>query len=232
MIDFHAHVLPMIDDGAKSVSESIVMLTDSKKQGVEVCVATPHVTVHRESSVSQFIEKRNKSIELLENQIKTINDELPKLLYGAEVFLDNDISLYPDIDKLCISGSKCMLIELLTGAFNPRIVEWLYSLNHMGIFPILAHVERYPYFEEMKNELSEINVAYQMNSKTVLSFSGKKLLYRLYEANDTVMVSGDMHNMGQRRSYMKKAYEKVNKRYPDMAERIFKLYAQKLLNIE
>ena len=100
MIDIHSHFLPEIDDGAKNVSESIAMLTDSKKQGVEICVGTSHVTVHSDNGIAKFLEKRKYSIELLENRIAKEKCDVPKLLYGAEVFLDNDISLYEENKNL------------------------------------------------------------------------------------------------------------------------------------
>lgn len=231
MIDIHSHVLPAIDDGAKDVSESLLMLRDSRDQGVELCVATPHVTVHRESSIPTFLEKREASIAALEQGMAGQERSMPVLRYGAEIFLDNDISLYDDVEKLCITGTKYMLIELATGAHHPHVHEWIYSLYLKGILPILAHVERYPYFEKLWYDLEGIPVIYQINSSAVLTRAGKKLLYTLYDGGNTVVVSGDMHNMGQRRSFMKKAYGKISKKSPEMAEMVFKAYAEKIFEI-
>ena len=65
MIDLHSHFLPDIDDGAKSVEESITMLSNSFLQGVGVCVATPHCILHHENSIKTFLQHREKSFKLL-----------------------------------------------------------------------------------------------------------------------------------------------------------------------
>ena len=143
MIDIHAHYLPAVDDGAKDVRESIRMLTEAFKQGVTVCAGTPHVLVHKEGDVDTFLEKRKASEEELNAFLSGTEGAIPRLIYGAEVFLDNDISKYKDIKKLCISGTDLLLVELSTVKSDSRYSEWLYSLNLIGIVPVIADFERY-----------------------------------------------------------------------------------------
>ena len=47
MIDFHSHVLPGVDDGSKSMEQSLQMLEASVQQGVTHMVATPHFYASR-----------------------------------------------------------------------------------------------------------------------------------------------------------------------------------------
>ena len=49
MIDFHTHILPLMDDGSKSIEESIKMLKMLSAQGVKRIVATPHFYANDES---------------------------------------------------------------------------------------------------------------------------------------------------------------------------------------
>ena len=62
MIDFHSHVLPGIDDGAKDVETSVAMLEESKRQGVTTVVCTPHYS-GRKHSPEWFKERRNAAYE-------------------------------------------------------------------------------------------------------------------------------------------------------------------------
>lgn len=221
MIDIHSHVLPGIDDGAKGPEVSVKMLNDSFKQGIRVCAATPHAVLHNSDSVDVFLEKRKKSAEILESFISNTKNEMPKLLYGAEVYLDNDVSEYRGIDKLCISGSPLLLVEFSSVNNVSAYSERLYNLTRKGIVPVLAHVERYSFTRDLLKELSDINVICQLNSSTVAGMYGRRFLNELYSEGIGVVVGSDMHNMSTRRSFMKKAYDKVKKHYPDLAEDAF-----------
>ena len=55
MIDFHTHILPGMDDGSRSVAESIAMLRAQAEQGVTTVIATPHFYANDES-VATFLE--------------------------------------------------------------------------------------------------------------------------------------------------------------------------------
>ena len=55
MIDWHSHVLPALDDGSRSVDESLALLRMLSEQGVDTVIATPHFYADRES-LSSFLE--------------------------------------------------------------------------------------------------------------------------------------------------------------------------------
>ena len=109
MIDRHCHILPGVDDGAKDVNESVAMLKESYNQGVRYCVSTSHCKLRTAGAMENFIEKRQKAYDVLIEATKDI--KIPRIILGAEVYLDNDISKYPDVEKLCIEGTKYMLVE-------------------------------------------------------------------------------------------------------------------------
>ena len=62
MTEYHCHILPGIDDGAKDVETSLKMIEMMKEQGVDRIVATSHFYAHREKSVAEFIKKRYEII--------------------------------------------------------------------------------------------------------------------------------------------------------------------------
>lgn len=227
MIDLHSHFLPGIDDGAKDRKDSLRMLAEAFRQGVMLCAGTPHAIVHTNEEINVFLHKRQQSIDVLLNG--PMPETVPNLIYGAEIFLDNDISQYPDIKKLCIGNSNLLLVELSTQKYNPEYAEWLYSLSLVGIVPIIAHIERYPYFEELSAELGDINIVFQMNCKTVLDRGWRKYLLEQRMSGADCLVSSDMHDMRLRKCCMKKAFDKVNKRNTHIAEELFGGAAKGLL---
>ncbi|MBR1629024.1 MAG: capsular polysaccharide biosynthesis protein, partial [Lachnospiraceae bacterium] len=81
VIDFHTHVLPGIDDGARDLETSIEMLDKMKKQGVDLVVATPHFYADR-MTVDGFLKNREKAFEAVESRRR---DGWPKVMKGAEV---------------------------------------------------------------------------------------------------------------------------------------------------
>ena len=84
IIDFHSHVLPGIDDGSRSVEESIAMLQAEAAQGIRHVVATPHFYPHHDSP-EHFLEKRREAEEALRREMKH-HPGLPELSIGAEVY--------------------------------------------------------------------------------------------------------------------------------------------------
>lgn len=232
MIDIHAHFLPGIDDGAKNVTESISMLVESKKQGVDICVGTPHITVHRDEDIENFIKNRQESIQCLEKGLENGNFDIPKLLYGAEIFLDNDISSYKDISKLCIEGTNCILIELSPLGYYSLYNEWIYSLRMKGYMPIIAHVERYPYLEQLISDLDGLDVIYQINAKNLLKFFKRRKLFSLYKRDKKVIIASDMHNNTSRRSRMEETRKSLGKRYFSIAQDVFENNIKEIMNIK
>ena len=84
MIDFHTHVLPGIDDGSDSTSETIRMLEEEKAQGIDLVCATPHFYAHRRS-VDKFIARRNASFAHIKEKAADRLAGLPEIRLGAEV---------------------------------------------------------------------------------------------------------------------------------------------------
>lgn len=227
MVDMHTHILPGIDDGAKDVQNSLCMLNEAKKQGVEVCVATSHCTLHCENAVESFLQKRNTAYDELKKETK--GADIPKILLGAEVYLDNDISKYPDINKLCIEGTNYMLVEFGRGVPTHNHPEWLYNLNLKGIIPIIAHIDRYVQRSELIDSFGGINLIYQVNNECVLSMYGRKFFKKLMDY--TVVMGSDMHNTDTRPCDMKKGYDIVSKKLPMFKDVLFVENAKNILNI-
>ena len=57
MIDFHTHILPGLDDGAKTLDESIQLLKMEEEQGVDTIVLTPHY-YHEREDLKSFLQRR------------------------------------------------------------------------------------------------------------------------------------------------------------------------------
>ena len=227
MIDMHCHILPVIDDGAKTVEESISMLKESFSQGVNICVATSHCKLRTADALDNFIEKRNLAHQTLCDAAKDI--QIPRIYLGAEVFLDNDISKYPGVEKLCIEGTNCILVEFGINVAESVYSEWLYNLTMKGLTPIIAHVDRYAKRNELIAEFDGLNIIYQVNNSAVTGLFGSGFIKKL--SDYPVVMGSDMHNMTTRPCDMKKGYDKLKKKIPDGVDYLYSINAKKILNI-
>ena len=81
MIDFHAHILPGIDDGSKSVDESLVMLAMEAEQGVGCVVATPHF-YPRHDDPREFLTVRDAALSVLRSRLKS---DMPGIIPGCNI---------------------------------------------------------------------------------------------------------------------------------------------------
>lgn len=226
MIDMHCHILPGLDDGAKDTNESIAMLKESYNQGVKYCVSTSHCKLRSANALEDFLLKRQNSYNMLVEATKDI--KIPQIILGAEVYLDNDISKYPNVEKLCIEGTKYMLVEFGANVGEDVYSEWLYNLIMKGITPIIAHIDRYGKRSEMVQEFDGLNIIYQVNNSSVLGLFGnfiKKL------SDYPVVMGSDMHNTTTRPCDMKKGYTKLKKKIPDGVEYLYSLNAKKILGL-
>ena len=142
-IDFHSHILPGIDDGAKHSADSVRYVHRAREIGIETVVATPHFYPHKRL-VRDFLSIRNASYDRL---MSFADDKFPKIVRGAEVLCCVGIDRMEGIDKLCIEGTDLLMLEL---PFNPNdhtedLFETVENLiENLKLQVIMVHPHRYP----------------------------------------------------------------------------------------
>lgn len=199
MIDFHSHVLPKLDDGAKNVETSIKMLEESKKQGVTTVVCTPHY-YGRKHSPERFLEKRREARAQLEGKIP----EGMQLRCGAEVYFTQDnVVAYEDLSMLCIEGTRYIMLEMpFTPKFSPRLFEKIEALIYeTDCIPIIVHVDRYP--AVLKNpsivkRFLEMGCLLQVNAEAFEMKGIKSFALALLKKGLIHALGTDMHNLEDR----------------------------------
>ena len=204
MIDFHCHVLPQIDDGAQSAEESVEMLLSLKNQGITTVVATPHYK--GQCSVEEFLKRRQESYEILCRYALSVGADLPEILLGAEVALETYTTLESSISKLCIEGTKTLLIEMPFSFWNVYMFEALHNIaDNYGLQLLIAHVDRYYSLFGNKKQNQQIlsfsdeGYVVQINTPSLAYRSGRKLLKKLVSNNAKIVFGSDCHNMVSRK---------------------------------
>ncbi len=202
-VDFHAHILPGADHGSTSIETSLYQMKMARENGIDRIIAAPHFypTVH---TVESFIESRSRAYKLLMSK----HSDSPELRLGAEVLICNGIERLPGIEKLFISGTNVLLLELPYSDFQ---LEYCYSVESFvksGVDVVLAHAERY----SAKNiELMiEYGAKLQINAISMHHFSKRRLLRGWLERNFVVALGSDIHGTDKNAyTYYVKAVKKL-----------------------
>ena len=172
MTDYHSHVLPGIDDGAKNIEESLLLLKDLKSQGVDTVYATPHFDALVDNP-DIFLVRRNEAYEKIAPLITT--DEYPTVYLGAEVMYFSGICNIQNISKLKFANCNLLLLEMPIERWSEYMVSEITKLSLISdVKVVLAHVERYRPLQRRSTWrklldygiLMQVNASYFINKKT------------------------------------------------------------------
>ncbi|MDF2568390.1 MAG: hypothetical protein K0R90_1846 [Oscillospiraceae bacterium] len=212
MTDFHSHILPAIDDGSRDIDTSIKMLTSLASQGVTRVLATPHFCLSH-GEIAGFIEKRDAAYERLCLSMQGISS--PTILRGAEVLLSTELSVQEDLDKLCIEGTHCILLEMPYSSWKPWMINVVDEIQNRGFFPIMAHIERYFGFDGNKDfieDLFSLDIAIQMNTGSIINRDTQKFALRLIKSELIDVLGTDTHNLTTRPPNYTDAFKIIRKK--------------------
>ena len=204
MIDFHSHVLPRIDDGSRSVKESLSMLQLSFAQGVDIMAATPHF-YPSEHSIEGFLEKREKSWQSLQPQLSW---QTPRILLGAEVYFYTGMSRTSQLLQLTIQDTGLLMIEMPFSEWNDRFVDEVIEVNRRpDIQVVLAHVERYQKYAKpaMWKKLLQHKILMQANASFFTGRFSRYQALHMVQNGRIHLLGSDCHNMQTRRPCLQQA---------------------------
>ncbi len=196
MVDFHTHILPNVDDGAKSVEETFNLIKEAKKAGFDSIVSTSHYKLNYYEVNAQ---ERRILIDAISNNLNKQNLDIA-LYLGNEIHISNDIIKLLENGKACtINNTNYVLFEL---PFYDKIInlyDIIYELLQHKLIPILAHPERYDFVQKDPNviyDLIQKGVLMQCNYGSFIGQYGEKaeILIKKFLKNDMVHFLGtDVH---------------------------------------
>lgn len=216
MIDIHSHILPGIDDGAKSNMDSLIMAQAAVEEGITTIVATPH---HRNGQFDNEGENIFKWVELLNELIK--DEGIPlTILPGQETRINGDMIM--ELEEgiiLPINQTKYVFVELPTAHVPRYTSQMLFDIQVAGYIPIIVHPERNQELLEHPNRLYEFVKKGALTQVTAGSLVGKfgkdiqKFSNQLIESNLTHFIASDAHNTTSRNFFMAEAFATIEKEY-------------------
>lgn len=232
VVDFHSHILPGIDDGSKSLEQSLAMLRMEAEQGIERIVATPHFYPQHDSP-ELFLNRRARAEAELRGELAKYTG-LPELSIGAEVYYFNRMSDSDVISELTIDKKRCILIEMPHAPWTEamyRELEGLYVKR--GLIPIIAHVDRYiGRFRTfgIPQKLAQLPVIVQANAEFFLNRSTSSMALRMLKEDRIHLLGSDCHNLDSRKPNLEGALNVIKKRLGEDAISRVNSYARDLLS--
>ena len=205
MIDLHCHLLPSIDDGARTLIEPLDMARTAVDNGIDHAVMTPHLHPGRYENTRSNTEKplREFRAALRKEQIAL------EIGVAAEVRLAIEILPLLEQDEMPFLGEtdgyRIMLLEFPHGHISHGAENLIQKLLDNKIRPIIAHPERN---KEVIRDLTKIEPFVEMGCLLQLTASavaghfgeGPHLCARqLLELGVVSVMATDAHNLKGRR---------------------------------
>ena len=212
--DFHSHILPGIDDGSKSLEESIAMLKREAGQGITRVVATPHFYAHHDSP-ERFLARRDRAENRLREEMEK-HSGLPELHVGAEIYFFSGISDSDILKRLTIDLKGCILLEMPVSPWSDSMFREIADIPaKQGLTPIIAHVDRYigPFRTHgIPERLAKLPVYVQANANFFLRTGTRAMALRMLKENRIHLLGSDCHNMSDRSPNLGAAADVIRKR--------------------
>ena len=193
--DMHSHLIPSIDDGSKSLEETIQLISALKNLGFSKIITTPHTMSDYYKNSSEII---NKGTDEVREEIKKRDLQI-EFNSASEYYVDYDFRQKIGESQFLTFGSKYLLIEFPFVDKPKDIDEIIFELQLSGYNIVLAHPERYLYYtiKELKKFIKK-GVLLQLNLLSITGYYSKKVRKNAEKLIDEDMISfvgSDCHNM-------------------------------------
>ena len=204
MTDLHTHILPGMDDGARTAEESIAMLRAQSAQGVKHMALTPHFYRHRERT-EDFLRRREAAWLRLQEAMDALPREereaLPELTLGAEVAWKPNTGRWEELEQLRIGANGPVLLELPFSPWGAPMLDQLYDLVcRTGCTLVLAHLDRY--FKGQKKDyirqLYSMGLVIQLDAAKLDRVLERGTLLRLLRQDRPFLLASDCHDLTSR----------------------------------
>jgi len=213
LVDVHSHILPGIDDGAKTLEESVEMLRLAAENGTSDIVASPH-------SNHQFKFDPEIIAEKVE-ELRQASGGIVRIHTGCDFHLsfDNIQDSLQHPSKYAINHKNYVLVEFSDLLIPKTTDEVFYQMQSVGMIPIITHPERNMLLQRRLENLETWCESGCLLQVTAQSFSGrfgkhaKAFADLLLQKGLVHIVASDAHDTQHRPPSLKEAYEYVAKEY-------------------
>ena len=195
-VDIHNHILPGIDDGAKSVEASLELIRGFGELGIGSFIATPHILQPLYPNTPDTIHRAHQKLmaALMDERLTQVS-----IYPAAEHMVDDSFDdLLDENGYLPIRGDY-LLVEMSYLQPSLNFEEAIIRIAKKGLTPILAHPERYAYLHqkpETYRKYKEQGILFQLNMLSLGDYYGPdvhRMALRLLEEGFIDFIASDTH---------------------------------------
>lgn len=198
-VDLHSHLLPGIDDGARSLGHSLALIKMLQDMGFHTLFTTPHVMAEMYVNTPQTIREK------LTEVTAALREKECDIPFGAaaEYLMDEGFGDKLGKGELLTLPGRRVLVEMSFISAPPMLNDYLFRLQTKGYRPLLAHPERYLFLEgdlKQYQELKDRGCEFQLNLLSLDGYYGKPTrenAFLLLESGLIDFLATDLHHEGQ-----------------------------------
>ncbi|HEX5758368.1 MAG TPA: CpsB/CapC family capsule biosynthesis tyrosine phosphatase [Thermoanaerobaculia bacterium] len=221
MIDLHTHILPNIDDGARSLEMAVAMCRLAAAEGCEALVATPHQRRGVWWNCDAAALERSRA------RLQEAVGATPRLLLGGEIRVDAqllaELARLPESGLQPLAGSHYLLVEFDGAGMARQAIELVHELTVAGWRPVVAHPELIPWLAEdegLVERLVDLGASTQVTAMSVTGEFGRRAeaaAHRLIEGGLAHFVASDAHDLHRRPPGLRRAGAAIAARWGEEA---------------
>ncbi|SHM94357.1 tyrosine-protein phosphatase [Flavobacterium xinjiangense] len=195
-IDIHSHLLPGIDDGARTFEDTLRLTQALQGFGVSQFITTPHIIQYVwDNTHDQILSNKETTVLELEKNKITVPFNA-----AAEYLMDDQfVQLFQSHELLTLKANY-VLVEMSYINAPIQLYSILFDLQVAGYIPVLAHPERYLFYHNNFSEYEKLKRAgclFQLNLLSVVGYYGAeitKIAEQLLQKGMYTYVGSDVHH--------------------------------------
>jgi len=175
LIDIHLHILPGVDDGPKTMEQTLQLARALVQEGIHTAIATPHYN-------DEFPQRPAAEIR---ERVGEVQQELERHAIPLRLFAGHEVLISPalleDVQTgrvATLNGGRYLLLELWNSMWLPDTERIIFALRTIGIIPVLAHVERYRAIQQDHSRLKALlqqGVIAQITASSLIGLQGRTI---------------------------------------------------------
>lgn len=199
-VDIHNHILPGIDDGAKTNEDAIGLIKGFADFGVSNFIATPHIFHNLYPNTPETIFQ---SVDLLKNALLNAGLRDIYIAASAEHMIDDNFETILEKEEVMHMRNDYLLVEMSYLQPPLNFDAAIVKIVSKRYYPILAHPERYNFlhFKPKKyGQYKEQGILFQLNLLSLSDFYGKEVYRMGLKLLDDGLIdfaASDVHNLHQ-----------------------------------
>lgn len=196
-VDMHSHLIPGIDDGSKTMDETIAMLAKFESLGYRKIITTPHILSDYYKNTPEIILA---GLDKVRETAQKLNLSI-EIEAAAEYYFDENFIEQIKNKNLLTFGDNYVLLEFAFMDEPSNTDSLFFDLQSNGYQPVLAHFERYTYWHgsiDKAIEFRDRGVKIQMNLNSLTGHYGpevKKQAQALVDAKIIDFAGSDCHRI-------------------------------------